>query len=109
MKRSVRIVCRSELAPGFTLAGVRADEVRDAAEGAARIAALAADPGVGLVLADEECWAALPDPERRAVLRKPLPLVVVFPGPDWRPGPTAADARLVEILRQALGYRVRLR
>lgn len=109
MKRSVRLVCRSELAPGFGLAGARVDEVRDAAEGAARIAALAQDPAVGLILADEACWAAVPEPERRAFLRKPLPLVVAIPGPSWTPLARAADTRLMEVLRQALGYRVRLR
>lgn len=109
MKRSVRIVCRSELAPGFALAGLQIDEARTAAEGAARIAALAQDPGVGLLLADEACWAALPESERRALVRKPLPLIVPFPGPAWAPAAAAPEAHLAEILRQALGYRVRLR
>jgi vacuolar-type H+-ATPase subunit F/Vma7 len=109
MKRSVRIVCRSQLAPGFALAGLQIDEAPTAAAGAARIAALAKDPAVGLLLVDEACWAALPESERRALVRKPLPLIVPFPGPAWAPGPPAAEAHLAEILRQALGYRVRLR
>lgn len=109
MKRGVRIVCRSELAPGFALAGLHVDEARSAAEGATRIAALADDPAVGLVLADEACWGELPESERRALVRKPLPLIVLFPGPGWAPGAPAAEAHLAEILRQALGYRVRLR
>jgi vacuolar-type H+-ATPase subunit F/Vma7 len=109
MKRSVRIVCRSELAPGFGLASARVDPVSDPAEGTARIAAVAADPAVGVLLVDDACWAAVPDAERRALLRKPSPLIVVFPGPGWAPAAPAADAHLVEILRQALGYRVRLR
>ncbi|HUJ29553.1 MAG TPA: hypothetical protein VLW85_26210 [Myxococcales bacterium] len=109
MKRSVRIVCRSEEAPGFALSGQPVDEERTVADGAARIAVLARDPAVGLLLVDEACWLALPESERRALLRKPLPLIVPFPGPAWAPASAAAEAHLAEILRQALGYRVRLR
>ncbi len=109
MKRTVRIVCRSELAPGFALAGLKVDDARSAPEGAARIAALARDPAVGLVLADAVCWASLPESERRALVRRPLPLIVPFPGPSWAEGAPPAEAHLSEILREALGYRVRLR
>ncbi len=109
MKRAVRIVCRSELAPGFALSGLPIDEARTPADGAARIAAVARDPEVGLLLADEACWTALPESERSALLRRALPLIVPFPGPAWAPAAAAAGAHLAEILRQALGYRVRLR
>lgn len=109
MKRPVRIVCRSGPAAGFALAGLGIDEVRTPSEGAARIAALAQDPSIGLLLAEEDCWLALPESQRRALVRKALPLIVPFPGPSWDRAAPAADAHLVEILRQALGYRVRLR
>lgn len=109
MKRSVRIVCRTEAAPGFALSGLPVDEVRTTADGAARISALARDATVGLLLADESCWAALAESERRALLRNPVPLIIPFPGPAWVPSAVLAEAHLAEILRQALGYRVRLR
>jgi hypothetical protein len=41
--------------------------------------------------------------------RSPLPMVIPFPAAAWAPGREAAEAYLVEILRQAIGYRVRLR
>jgi len=109
MNRAVRIVCRSEAAPGFLLAGFNVEEARTAAEGAARIVALARDPAIGLLLVDTACWAAVLEPDRRALLRKPLPLIVPFPGPSWAKGAPAAETHLAELLRRALGYRVRLR
>jgi hypothetical protein len=36
-------------------------------------------------------------------------MVIPFPAAAWVPGREAAEAYLIEILRQAIGYRVRLR
>jgi vacuolar-type H+-ATPase subunit F/Vma7 len=57
----VRIVCRPELASGFALAGLATEEVSDAAAGVARVEALLREPGVGVVLVEEDLFAALPD------------------------------------------------
>lgn len=109
MTHSVRIVCRPEIGVGFGLAGLPRIEVADAGEAAGRILELMDSPGVGVVLVQEEFYAALPEEMKRDLGRRPLPMVVPFPGPAWAGGPEAAEAHIIEILRQAIGYRVRLR
>jgi vacuolar-type H+-ATPase subunit F/Vma7 len=109
MTRAVRIVCRPAAALGFVLAGLPVIEVASAAEGAARALALAADPDVGVVLLEEDGYAALSEAQRRALERRPLPMIVPFPGPERRGAAEAPEEYLAEVLRQAVGYRVRLR
>jgi hypothetical protein len=41
--------------------------------------------------------------------RRSLPVLIPFPGPAWVERPAAAEAYIVELLRQVIGYRVRLR
>lgn len=104
----VRVLARPEQAAGFALAGLPVTEVRDGVEAGSRLGELAREGGVGLVLIDGALHAALPDEARRRLARQPLPMVVPFPGPGW--GARAeAETYLVELLRQAIGYRVRLR
>jgi len=103
----VRVVCRPEVAPGFELAGLRADTAVDAIATRARLAALADDPAVGIVLVDERLYRALPADYAQRLERQPRPLVAPFPGPRFE-GPEAAEEAVLEILRRAIGYRVRL-
>jgi vacuolar-type H+-ATPase subunit F/Vma7 len=109
MTRSVRIVCRPEVAVGFALAGLPVVEASSPADGAARTLALAAAPDTGVVLVEDECYAALSEAERRSLERRPLPMIVSFPGPARGARAEADEEYLAEILRQAIGYRVRLR
>jgi vacuolar-type H+-ATPase subunit F/Vma7 len=69
---------------------------------------LSREPEVGVVLVEEDLFEALPEELHRSLERQPLPIVVPFPGPTWvkRPPP---EAYVVELLRRAIGYRVRLR
>ena len=53
-------------------------------------------------------YDALPDDVRLELGRRPLPMVVPFPGPQWG-GRREAEAYIVELLRQVIGYRVRLK
>ena len=46
--------------------------------------------------------------ERRALARRPLPMVVPFPIPRRALAAPAPDAFIAELLRQAIGYRVRI-
>ena len=46
---------------------------------------------------------------RRGLARRPLPMIVPFPGPQWQRERRAPDAYIVELLRQVIGYRVRLK
>ena len=109
MSHVVHVLARPQVASGFRLAGLRGDEAHDATEGVARLRELLRDPEAGVVLLEDSLYEALP-PELRAELgRRPLPMVVPVPGPEWGERRTAAESYIVELLRQVIGYRVRLR
>ena len=109
MTHTVRVLCRPELAAGFGLAGLRPIEAMNHADGLARLHELLGDPEAGVVLVEESFYQALPEEVRRDLGRRPLPMVVPFPGPEWGERRTAAEEYIVELLRQVIGYRVRLR
>jgi vacuolar-type H+-ATPase subunit F/Vma7 len=106
---ALRVVCRPEVAAGFALAGLRAIEAPTPEGGVAAVRELLDQPDVGVALVEDVCYDALPDDLRRRVGRRPLPLLVPFPGPAWAERPRGAEAYIVELLRQVIGYRVRLR
>ncbi len=105
MEMNVRVLCRPQLAPGFQLAGltvVTAERV-NATEALRR---LVDDPKVGVVLIDDELHRALPNELLQRLDRRATPVVAPFPSPRWdRTG--LAEEYVLEILRQAIGYRVR--
>lgn len=107
MALKARIVCRPALAPGFELAGWAVERADDAAAARARLAALAADPTVGVVLVEDRLHRALTPETLRRLERLPRPLVATFPGPRADTAVTA-EAELLDILQRAIGYRVRL-
>jgi vacuolar-type H+-ATPase subunit F/Vma7 len=108
MTATVRVVCRPALAPGFALAGVTADQVENHAEAEPALAGLMLRDDVGVILLQEDIYNAL-SPEVQARLdRSAGPVVVPFPGPAWAEIPSAEE-RVVELLRRAIGYRVKLR
>jgi vacuolar-type H+-ATPase subunit F/Vma7 len=103
----VVVVCRPELANGFALAGVPTTEVANADEARRAIEALSSRPETGVLLVQEEL---LNDYRQESPHdQRPLPMIVPFPGPALRKGLSGAEAFITEILRQAIGYRVRLR
>ncbi len=106
---SVRAVCAPEIGAGFALAGVPALEAADVEEGSAALRRLMAAPGMGVLLVQDSIYDALAPEERRELGRRTLPMVVPFPGPAWGADVTGPEAQIVEILRQAIGYQVRLR
>jgi len=109
MQLALRVVCRPEVAAGFTLAGLKPIEVATPDAGTVAVRALLSQPEVGVALVQDVCYDALPDDIRRQVGRRPLPLLVPFPGPAWAERPEVAEAYIVELLRQVIGYRVRLK
>jgi vacuolar-type H+-ATPase subunit F/Vma7 len=109
MTHAVRVLCRPEVGAGFGLAGLRPIEAADQAAGVTALQDLLADPQTGVVLVEESFYEALPEELRRELGRRPLPMVVPFPGPQWGERRTAAEDYIVELLRQVIGYRVRLR
>ena len=109
MDYALRIVCRPEVAAGFALAGLRPTEVATPEAGAAELRDMLAQPDVGVALVQDTIYDALPEDLRRRVGRRPLPMLIPFPGPAWGARPAEAEAYIVELLRQVIGYRVRLK
>lgn len=108
MAHTVRVIARPGIVPGFALAGLPALEVADAIEAGQQVRA-AREGGVGVLLIEERLYDALADEVRREGDRRDLPMLVPFPSPTWAAPAVAAEAYIVELLRRAIGYRVRLR
>jgi vacuolar-type H+-ATPase subunit F/Vma7 len=108
MSDRVRVLCRPGIAAGFRLAGLRPDLAEDETEGVKRLGALLDDAGADVVLVQEDFYSALPESQRRTLARRPLPMVVPFPVPSPALAAQAPDTFIAELLRQAIGYRVRL-
>jgi len=108
MMRAVHIVTRPELSAGFRLAGLPVTEAADAAAAAALLRRLAIDPDAGIVLVDGALYDGLPRELTARIERQALPVVAPVPAPNWSEA-AEAEAYVLEILRQAIGYRVRPR
>ena len=109
MKLGVRILGRPEVAAGFALTGLPVVAAATSADAAEECRRWLVDPSVGVVLLEEGYHDQLPEEVRHQLSRRPLPMVVPFPGPAWEGRPEVADSYIVELLRQLIGYRVRLR
>jgi vacuolar-type H+-ATPase subunit F/Vma7 len=109
VKAPIHAICRPEVALGLALAGVAPIEAATGAEAGAALAALAHEPGRGgVVLIEQGLYDALPAATRRALRKAGEPILMPFPGPGRALG-AAPDDELLEILRRAVGYRVRVR
>lgn len=108
MTHTLRVVCRPVIGDGFALAGVHSLPAVDGTEAAALLGRLIEDPELGVVLVEEVLYRALPRELLEVLERRALPVVVPFPGPRAGARPSA-EAELVNLLREAIGYRVRLR
>lgn len=109
MTSRLAVLCRPGIAAGFELSGLRPETVTTGSESAARVRDLLRQPETGVILMDDGLYDELPDELRREMGRRPIPLVVPFPGPAWAARLEAPEAYIVELLRQVIGYRVRLR
>jgi len=108
MSYRVQVLCRPALAVGFQLTGLRPRTATTPGETATAIHDLIARPESGVLLVEEGLFAALSPEFRRELARRALPLIVPFPGPRWTPAEEGMDRYISELLRQAIGYRVRL-
>lgn len=109
MRYGVRVLSRPEVGAGFQLAGLRTVDAAAADQAGARLQELMAVPDVGVVLLEEPFYDGLTEELRREIGRRALPMVVPFPEPGWSARPGQADAYIVDLLRQVIGYRVRLK
>ncbi len=106
MELTVGVICRPALSGAFLVAGIAVDEAEGALECAEVLKRRASDPRLGVVLVEASLYRALPDELLKHLDRQGLPIVVPFPDPSWG-GRSAAQDTVLEILRQAIGYRVR--
>lgn len=109
MMRSVRLLCRPALEAGLALTGLPTLVAPDAASAGRALNDLVHDPRVGVVLVESRLHDALPDETVRLLRRTPVPVVLPFPSPARAARPGAAEEYIVEMLRRAIGYRIRLR
>ncbi|HKI85575.1 MAG TPA: hypothetical protein VKA53_02405 [Thermoanaerobaculia bacterium] len=108
MRIPVEVVCTSALAAGMELTGLPVTATDGEAEVIRELEKRIREGRRSVILADEASHRGLSAEARRALSRQTLPMVVPFPLPEWKArGPR--EAYIVELLRQAIGYRVRLR
>ena len=109
MRWTVRGIASTPVASGLRLAGIPTDAVDDGDTAAARIGALAADRELGILVVEERLLDAVPPVVRREVERRPAPIIVPLPTPAWGEPPRDAGSLILDLLRRAIGYRVKLR
>ena len=108
MSWRVRVLASTATSPGYRLAGLTVDEVSRTADAGDRLAAAAADAEIGIILVEQRLLDGVPPAVRRAVDRRPLPIIVPIPAPNWTHAASDGESYIVELLRRAIGYRVRL-
>lgn len=110
MKARVRVICRRETALGIALAGIAPIEAATGADAAAALATLVHEPAHGgIVLVESALYDALPPATLRQIRKDGAPILQPFPGPAPLAAGAAPEQELLEVLRRAVGYRVRLR
>lgn len=110
MRAPVHVICRRETALGIGLVGVAPIEVTTADQAAQAIAALAGEPAKGgIVLIEAALHDALPPALLRQLRKDGAPILQPFPSPAPLPAGVAPEQELLDVLRRAVGYRVRLR
>ncbi len=105
---ALRVIAGPVAAAGFALAGIQVVEAADAADGAALIRAHAARPDAGMLLVQEDFLQAVSAAERQEMMGRASPIIVPFPAPSWAEALVPAESYVLELLRRAIGYRVRL-
>ena len=101
------VITTPQSSAGFALAGVSVFPEADGTSAARRIELLISESEAGVVMIEEALFGDLPEDLKRVLLHKVVPVVIPIPGPSWGAESTAHDY-IVDILRRAIGYRVRL-
>ncbi|HVZ78619.1 MAG TPA: V-type ATP synthase subunit F [Gemmatimonadaceae bacterium] len=108
MSYRVRAVATPALAAGLRLAALPCDEAASAADAADRVAELTQAPELGILLIEQSLFDALPAAQRRDLEHRSVPIVVPIPRVSWEEEPGIGEAYILDLLRRAIGYRVRL-
>ena len=105
MSTPLRVVVPPRIAPAYRLAGAQVDEVEDAAEARAAVAALVRQHEGGVIAVHEPFFHELPARWRSAL----DPLLVAIPERAHRAEPGSRRARLTAMLEQVIGYHIDFR
>ena len=108
MSCRVRAIATPALAAGLRLAGLPADDAEDPVAAAERVAALVEEPDLGILLVEQCLFDAFPPVYRRELENRALPIVVPVPRATWGTVTDRAESYILDLLRRAIGYRVRL-
>ncbi len=92
---------------GFSLAGVPVVEIENPADTLTTVTRLIDDAEAEVVVIEEALYEELPPEVRRSFGRLTQPVIIPVPGPNWTEE-SKAHEYIVDILRRAIGYRVRL-
>ena len=108
MSHRVAVVGDSSVTLGFRLAGFRPHLVESGEAAASLLTRMVREPQWGVILVQEDL---MPEPAPSATRRSStgLPILVPFPRPSRERPAGEAEAYVAELLRRAVGYRVRLR
>jgi len=101
------VITSPGLSAGFALAGVLVFDASDGADAARQTGHLVDEMNAGVIIMDEPLYEDLPEEIKRDLRKSAHPVVIPVPGPDWMTETTAHEY-IVEILRRAIGYRVKL-
>lgn len=101
------VISSPGLSTGFSLAGVHVIQAADGQAAGRELERLVNEATSGVVIIDEPLYRDLPEELRSGLSRVVAPVVIPVPGPAWTAESTAHEY-IVEILRRAIGYRVRL-
>ncbi len=109
MKAPLHLLCREAPALGLALIGVAPTIAATGDDAANALQRWYSEPAHGgVVLIEQALYDALPASARRQLRRDGTPLVMPFPSPGVAEG-LPPEHELLELLRRAIGYRVRLR
>jgi len=107
----VRAVLAEGLAAGFSLAGVDVEAVADASTAREAILAAASERDCGILIVEEELFAALGERDRSSLLQRTVPLLMLVPGElVWgEVEEIKGDEYVAALIRRAVGYQLNIR
>jgi len=108
MKEPLKVLCGPEVASGFRLAGLPVSVVEDVAAAAAVVRSHL-EQGRGVLLVSGDLYRELPEVLHRRAERRGTPVLLPFPSTSELSARSRQEEEVLEILRRAVGYRVRLR
>ena len=94
---------------GYRLAGVELREASTVEEMGRKAEALSGDPGVRLVLLDEDLFRGLPAALQRKLEESRMPVFLPVPSLPLRTGALRPEEYIARLIRRAVGYQIRIR